>query len=434
MQWKPIEDLPEEADRWASRDYLEERARWDESRRALQSPNLDKRGLELWTQERHRLFAVETGQIENLYTMRLGMTEMLVTEGLENARSSHTVEGVLDDETLQGLLRDQHDTMDRVFRTVKGERPLSESVIKEWHALLTRHQDTAPGIDPHGRRVGIPFLKGAYKRRPNNPRMPDGTIHEYCPPEQVTSEMERLLAMHRTHERTRQLPAPVEAAWLHHRFVQIHPFEDGNGRTARLLMSYVFARRGEPTPVIAAAEKPEYFGALQRADRGDLRAFARMLETRAVLAMRYASDSIRNILTNRHEYFHINGDLSARDERGEWNRHIGVNLRESLIEVDSENAAMQDAGERRDAEWYQAQLDREWPAYRWTETSRERFTLAVQEADGEAIQVLGEGLTFKELVTLEREHRGWPPSSERVIGAFAIDEIARAREPEFLSF
>ena len=162
MKWAPIEDLPAEASEWIGQDYLAERTRWHEAGAALQDPALDKSILELWTEERHRLFAIETGQIENLYTMRLGMTEMLIAEGLENARSSHTIEGALDDRTLQGLLRDQRDAMEMVFWTVKDERPLSESVIKEWHALLTRHQDTAPGVDQHGRRVGIPFLKGAY--------------------------------------------------------------------------------------------------------------------------------------------------------------------------------------------------------------------------------------------------------------------------------
>ena len=333
MKWTPIEDLPAEADEWIGQDYLAERARWREASAALRDPVLDRSILDLWTEERHRLSAIETGQIENLYTMRLGMTEMLIAEGLENARSSHTIEGVLDDRTLQGLLRDQRDAMEMVFRTVKDERPLSESVIKEWHALLTRHQDTAPGIDQHGRRVGIPFLKGAYKRRPNNPRTADGTIHEYCPPEHTTSEMERLVAMHHEHERHRPLPAPIEAAWLHHRFVQIHPFEDGNGRTARLLMSYVFARRGEPTPVITTQEKPRYFIALQQADRGDLLAFAQMLETKAVDGLRFAAMSIENVLRGRHEYFHMNGDISTKEPRNGWTRHRGTNGRESVIDT-----------------------------------------------------------------------------------------------------
>ena len=335
MKWRPIEDLPAGAGSWIGQDYLTERSRWHEARKALQDPALDKTVLHLWTEERHRLFAIETGQIENLYTMRLGMTETLITEGLENARSSHTVEGAVDDRTLRGLLRDQRDAIEMVFQTVKDERPLSESRIKEWHALLTRHQDTAPAVDEQGRRVGIAFLKGAYKHRPNNPRTADGTIHEYCPPEHTASEMERLLAIHHGHERDGELPAPIETAWLHHRFVQIHPFEDGNGRTARLLMSYVFARRAEPTPVITALEKPRYFDALQEADRGALRTFVQMLETKAVEGLRYATRSIENMLEGRHSYFHMNGDLSTRSPENGWTRHRGTNGRESVIDVDA---------------------------------------------------------------------------------------------------
>ena len=179
----------------------------------------------------------------------------------------------------------------------------------------------------HGR------LKGAYKRRPNNPRTADGTIHEYCPPEHTPSEMERLIGMHHEHERARRFPAPLEAAWLHHRFVQIHPFEDGNGRTARLLMSYVFARRGEPTPVITALEKPRYFDALQEADRGDLRTFVRMLERKAIEGLESAAYGVRKMLEGRHEYFHMNGNLSASSPGNGWTRHRGTNGRESVIDI-----------------------------------------------------------------------------------------------------
>ena len=159
MKWSPIEDLPSDAERWSGQDYLTERRRWHEARTALQDPALDKTLLHLWTEERHRLFAIETGQIENLYTMRPGMTEMLSAEGFENARSSPTIEGVFADRTLQGLLQDQRDAMEMVFRTGKDGRPLSESAIKEWHALLTRHQETAPGRDQRDGGSGSRFSR-----------------------------------------------------------------------------------------------------------------------------------------------------------------------------------------------------------------------------------------------------------------------------------
>ena len=58
-------------------------------------------------------------------------------------------------------------------------------------------------------------------------------------------------------------------------------------------------------------EKPRYFDALQEADRGDLRTFVRMLERKAIEGLETAAYSIRKMLEGRHEYFHMNGDLSA---------------------------------------------------------------------------------------------------------------------------
>ena len=66
--------------------------------------------------------------------------------------------------------------------------------------------------------------------------------------------MERLLALHEGH-RDRHLAPEVEAAWLHHEFVRIHPFQDGNGRMPRLLMAFAYAKAGEFPPLITAGHK-----------------------------------------------------------------------------------------------------------------------------------------------------------------------------------
>lgn len=337
MQWKPIADLPHEAHEWTTRLYTDGLARWSDAVRTLTDRTVDRTGLDLWTTERNRLTALETGQIEGLYTMRRGFTEQLITEGLEHVRTSHTVEGSLDDETLRGLLTDQLLTIEMVFQSVKGERPLSQSVIKEWHALLTRHQRYAPGMDIHGRRIGIPFVKGAYKRRPNNPRRPDGVIHEYAPPEQTTSEMERLLTMHHAHGQA--FPTPVEAAWLHHRFVQIHPFEDGNGRVARTLMSYVYVQRGEPPPIITTAEKADYIATLEQADLGDLRPLARMLEFKTMQAFNRGMHIVTDSREGRGRFHHMNGDLSTQEGPHQWTHHRGF---------DPERSVGRPLGEKRD--------------------------------------------------------------------------------------
>lgn len=70
----------------------------------------------------------------------------------------------------------------------------------------------------------------------------------------------------------RQEAAGVErvelAAVAHHRLVSIHPFLDGNGRTARLIMNLVLLRGDYPPAIIARANRAQYYRALSQADRG----------------------------------------------------------------------------------------------------------------------------------------------------------------------
>src|SRR5205085_5905426 len=130
-----------------------------------------------------------------------------------------------------------------LFDFVTRRRELSNSYIKELHQALTRHQETVQAINGLGQSVEIPLVRGQWKQLPNNPIRPDGELHEYCPPEHVAAEMDRLIELHREHLQ-RGIPPEIEAAWLHQRSTQIHPFQDGNGRIARSLASLVFLRSG----------------------------------------------------------------------------------------------------------------------------------------------------------------------------------------------
>ena len=149
----------------------------------------------------------------------------------------------------------------------------------------------------------------------------------------------------------------------------------------RLLMSHVFAKRAVPTPVITALDKPRYFDALQEADRGALRAFVQMLETKAVEGLRYATRSIENMLEGRHSYFHMNGDLSTRSPENGWTRHHGTNGRESVIEVDAAvttgppqaDGHGADGADRRRTGHQSANVPRETRACARSEASHRRF-------------------------------------------------------------
>ena len=285
--WRPLTGMPEGAHSWLVPGYAELSEAWASVRASLKDRDEPRAFLDTWLEERGRAFAIETGQIEGLYTLKAGITEQLIAEGLARVVHSHTVENV-EDRTIKGLLVDQETAYSMLFEDVASGRPLTQHAVKTWHQLVTRHQETVAGLTADGRRVQVPFRrKGMWKNRPNNPRRPDGVMHEYCPPEVVQDEMDRFFALHAEVERERY-PVYVEAAWMHHRFVRTHPFQDGNGRVSRMLMAYAFIRRGEPPPVITAVGRNDYIDVLEIANTGDLRAFSDYLADVATVSLRAA--------------------------------------------------------------------------------------------------------------------------------------------------
>jgi hypothetical protein len=78
----------------------------------------------------------------------------------------------------------------------------------------------------------------------------------------------------------------IVATWLHHRFTQIHPYQDGNGRVARALTTMVLIRSDLLPLVIERDLRVDYINALESADLGDLALLANMfagLERNAIL-------------------------------------------------------------------------------------------------------------------------------------------------------
>ena len=82
--------------------------------------------------------------------------------------------------------------------------------------------------------------------------------------------MDRLVNIHGEHV-NEMVPAEVQAAWLHHRFTQIHPFQDGNGRVVRAITSFVLVKNGLFPLVVRRTDRTSYLVALEAADNGDLK-------------------------------------------------------------------------------------------------------------------------------------------------------------------
>jgi len=79
-------------------------------------------------------------------------------------------------------------------------------------------------------------------------------------------------------EKNPQELRPIEkAAVFHYRLVAIHPFDDGNGRAARLMMNLVLIRHGYPMTVIKNVDRRKYYDTLRKADGGDLKPFVNFI-------------------------------------------------------------------------------------------------------------------------------------------------------------
>ncbi len=264
-EWQPITDLPSD---WADtlRDEAFEQliSTWDEQYDDLRQSDAFRE----FQARLSRSIAVEAGVIERLYDIDQGVTETLVEQGIREALIPHGAVSRPASEVVD-LIEDYREAVEGLFQFVRGGRTLTESYIRELHQTITRHQDTTEGMTDVGRRVQVELLRGEYKKWPNNPRRPDGLVHEYCPPLQVRPQMERLVELHHEHDLL-NVPATIEAAWLHHRFTQIHPFQDGNGRVARLLASLVLIRAHLFPLILTRDDRTRYITTLEQADRGDL--------------------------------------------------------------------------------------------------------------------------------------------------------------------
>ncbi|WLH51223.1 Fic family protein [Pseudomonas tolaasii] len=216
-----------------------------------------------------REWAIETGIIERLYNWDRGVTEVLINQGVEASIISHRG-GVSQSraEDIKTMIDDHLGVVEGLFGYVKGEEPLTEYFIRGLQAQFTSHQDYTDAVTSSGAMIKVALLKGEYKQQPNNPRRGDGEVHEYCPPEFTKDEMESLVSLYREAESSYE--PEVKAAWLHHRFTQIHPFQDGNGRVARALASLVFLKAGLFPLVVRDSDREEYIGGLEAADIGDL--------------------------------------------------------------------------------------------------------------------------------------------------------------------
>lgn len=238
---------------------------WFERRKTLKDNSQEYEDFILRLKREH---AIETGIVERMYDLKKGITETFIKEGFVQSFISHGDTNIPVPELLKHL-KDHFDAVNFVFDVVNENRPLTIGFIKELHSLVTQHQESAEGRDQFGNRIEIKLIRGKFKERENNPTREDGTLVLYCPPDHVDSEMDNLVLIYNELVLKGTHPIII-AAWFHHAFTTIHPFQDGNGRVARLLASVNLIKSGFfPFTVLREEAKVKYIEALELADNGN---------------------------------------------------------------------------------------------------------------------------------------------------------------------
>lgn len=276
MDYQRITPISDTDKKLASSELVALTSVWKEKRGELE----DSGEYKEFIKKLQREWAIETGIIERLYTWDRGVTEILIEQGIESTVIAHQ-SGMNRDqaENVKNIITDQYHIIDGLFAYIKNEEPFTEYFIRGMHSEFTNNQDYTDAVTPDGKYIQVKLDKGVYKKQSNNPKRPDGEIHAYCPPDIVQDEMSNLVLWYKEAEEN-GTPLEVLSAWVHHRFTQIHPFQDGNGRVARALASLTFLKGGLFPLVVRDKDRITYIEALEDADKGDLSALIKLFVKR----------------------------------------------------------------------------------------------------------------------------------------------------------
>lgn len=173
-------------------------------------------------------------------TLTLSETEMVVHHGM-------TIKGKSFKEHLE--VSNHHDAIEFVNKLAAQENPISQTDIRSVHELVLLKIDKE--------------FAGMYR---NAAVRISGA--RFQPPEAslVPSLMSDFLDF--ISAQSGEMETALLAAIFHHRFVWIHPFFDGNGRTGRLLFNLLLLQKGYPPAIILKVDRKKYYDALANADAG----------------------------------------------------------------------------------------------------------------------------------------------------------------------
>ncbi|MEM6767713.1 MAG: Fic family protein [Bacteroidota bacterium] len=146
--------------------------------------------------------------------------------------------------------------------------PLTEEIVLELHARILKEPYEVDAITPDGRLGRRQVRIGAYKLSPNYVHSQSGEVVRFASPEETPEKMQELLQWYADQLAQNEVNPIFLSSLFHANFLRIHPFDDGNGRMARLLTNYILLQFGYPPVIIKTEDKARYFSVLRQADYG----------------------------------------------------------------------------------------------------------------------------------------------------------------------
>lgn len=234
-------------------------------------------------------------------TLNLVETKLVIEQGI-------TIKGKSLREHLEVI--NHYDAIDKVVALAQPNTMISEKVILDLHSLVLEkiEKDYAGRYRNFGVRIA-----GANFVPPNYLKVPD-----------LMADLVGWL-----HENPLSLHPLMLATAFHHRFVFIHPFADGNGRTVRLLFNLLLMSKGYPPAIILKQDRQKYYRALVQADNGNHGPLALLMFQAAERTM---DIYLSNFEGNAESYIPI-GDLAEEPGIPYGEEYIGLLARRGKIDA-----------------------------------------------------------------------------------------------------
>ncbi len=182
-------------------------------------------------------------------------------------------------------VKDHYEALEYLYDFIKKDKSqtFSEVILRTLHQIVLKDTD----MDEAGKyRNGNVIITGS--------------THSPSDASEVPAQMRNLI--HWIKSNVNKIHIVELAAIAHHKIAFIHPFFDGNGRTARLFMNLMLMQKGFPMVIILNNDRRKYYDVLSKADKGNYVPFIRFIAQAAERSLNIYLKTLKPVRTKSKKY------------------------------------------------------------------------------------------------------------------------------------